>query len=277
MLHLTTNLHTHTERCNHAVGLDREYVEAAIAAGIRVLGFSDHVPMPYRNHFHSHIRMRVDEIEDYTASVLSLREEYRDQIEILLGYEAEYDAELFPAMLSEIEKYPFDYLIFGAHFVENEYAGFYSGTATDSEADLEAYVRNVLAGLSTGVYTYLAHPDLIHYTGPDEIYERHMQRICAAAKAASIPLEINLNGIFWEKAYPADRFWRLAKECGNTVVVGFDAHNPALFSDEPSLKKAEALITRLGLEITDEIPIRDPHHPVLPLHHDLNDGTAGFP
>ena len=33
---LTMNLHTHTERCNHAVGLDREYVEAAIAATKRI-------------------------------------------------------------------------------------------------------------------------------------------------------------------------------------------------------------------------------------------------
>ena len=28
---------------------------AAIEAGVKILGFSDHVPMPYRNHFQSHI------------------------------------------------------------------------------------------------------------------------------------------------------------------------------------------------------------------------------
>ena len=33
------NLHTHTKRCNHAQGEDREYVEAAIKAGIKTLGF----------------------------------------------------------------------------------------------------------------------------------------------------------------------------------------------------------------------------------------------
>lgn len=261
---LTTNLHTHTERCNHAVGEDRAYVEAAIAAGLTTLGFSDHVPMPYRNHFHSHIRMRVNEIEDYTTSILSLREAYKDDIRILLGYEAEYDPELFPAMMKEIGQYPLDYLIFGAHFIENEYAGFYSGSPTDSESDLIAYVENVLAGFSTGVYTYLAHPDLIHYIGPDEIYVRHMRRICEKAKELSIPLEINMNGLFWGNAYPADRFWKLAKECGNTIVVGFDAHNPALFSDAETKQKTEALVERLGLTVTYEIPIKEPHHPILP-------------
>lgn len=256
---VTTNLHTHTERCNHAVGEDREYVEAAIRAGIKTLGFSDHVPMPYRNHFHSHIRMGVNEIEDYTSSILSLREEYKSDIQILLGYEAEYDEEIFSSMMREISRFPFDYLIFGAHFIENEYAGFYSGSPTDSEENLKAYVENVLKGLSTGVYTYLAHPDLIHYIGPEDIYEKQMRRICAAAKELKVPLEININGIFFGKNYPSDRFWRIAKETGNTIVVGFDAHNPALFSEEESIQKAEALIERLDLPITYEIPIRDPH------------------
>ncbi len=40
------NYHTHTKRCRHAVGEDREYVEAAIEAGLKVLGFSDHTPIP---------------------------------------------------------------------------------------------------------------------------------------------------------------------------------------------------------------------------------------
>ena len=37
-----SNLHTHTTRCRHAFGTEREYIEAAITQGIRVLGFSDH-------------------------------------------------------------------------------------------------------------------------------------------------------------------------------------------------------------------------------------------
>ncbi len=38
------NLHTHTARCRHAVGTDEAYVQAAIKAGFKVLGFSDHCP-----------------------------------------------------------------------------------------------------------------------------------------------------------------------------------------------------------------------------------------
>ena len=38
---MIANFHTHTARCNHATGTDREYVEAAIRAGVKSLGFSD--------------------------------------------------------------------------------------------------------------------------------------------------------------------------------------------------------------------------------------------
>ncbi|MFV0479993.1 MAG: PHP domain-containing protein [Anaerorhabdus sp.] len=41
------NFHTHTYRCKHAIGRDEEYVIEAIKAGVKVLGFSDH--MPFRN------------------------------------------------------------------------------------------------------------------------------------------------------------------------------------------------------------------------------------
>ena len=35
------NYHTHTKRCNHAVGEDEEYVLSAIENGYKVLGFAD--------------------------------------------------------------------------------------------------------------------------------------------------------------------------------------------------------------------------------------------
>lgn len=41
---MKANYHTHTFRCKHADGEDKEYVEAAIKAGIKTLGFSDHCP-----------------------------------------------------------------------------------------------------------------------------------------------------------------------------------------------------------------------------------------
>ena len=51
------NYHTHTTRCMHAIGQDEEYVQAAIKAGIKKLGFSDHTPWHYDSSFKATMRM----------------------------------------------------------------------------------------------------------------------------------------------------------------------------------------------------------------------------
>ena len=54
------NYHTHTFRCHHAQGTDEEMVLAAIKSGIKVFGFSDHGPLPYKD-FVSGMRMTIEE------------------------------------------------------------------------------------------------------------------------------------------------------------------------------------------------------------------------
>ena len=88
MLH---NYHTHTKRCHHAHGEDREYVEKAISAGMKTLGFSDHAPylFPDKNYY-STFRMATDELFSYAESVRALKKEYETDIRILCGFELEY-------------------------------------------------------------------------------------------------------------------------------------------------------------------------------------------
>ena len=52
---MIANYHTHTWRCMHAEGTEREYVERAIEGGLKILGFSDHTPMPYANGYVSNV------------------------------------------------------------------------------------------------------------------------------------------------------------------------------------------------------------------------------
>ena len=68
-----SNLHTHTTRCRHAFGTEREYIEAAITQGIRVLGFSDHAPMLFPEGYYSkRVRMLPEEMDDYVSTLLAL-------------------------------------------------------------------------------------------------------------------------------------------------------------------------------------------------------------
>ena len=54
MLH---NYHTHTFRNHHAVGTEREYIEAAIAGGYQTLGFSEHAPYQFPDGIVSYFHM----------------------------------------------------------------------------------------------------------------------------------------------------------------------------------------------------------------------------
>ena len=62
---LKANYHTHTYRCQHAYGSEREYIEAAIRMGIAELGFSDHVPCPFKDGYVSGIRMTMEQAPEY--------------------------------------------------------------------------------------------------------------------------------------------------------------------------------------------------------------------
>ena len=72
---MKANYHTHTARCGHAEGTDEEYVLAAIERGFDELGFSDHVPWPYKNGYvHPTVRMHISQMPEYLASVRALAE-----------------------------------------------------------------------------------------------------------------------------------------------------------------------------------------------------------
>ena len=74
------NYHTHTERCGHAHGGDEEFINRAIEAGIKYLGFSDHMPMIFPDGYESSYRVPMSEAESYVSDLRKLREKHRDKI-----------------------------------------------------------------------------------------------------------------------------------------------------------------------------------------------------
>ena len=261
-MNLTENLHTHTFRCGHASGEDREYVEAAIRAGVRVLGFADHSPMvfPASSGYFLPFRMSLDAFEGYVTSILELRRAYAGEIELLIGAEMEYYPELFRDTLTFMADYPLDYLIMGQHFIGNEYdgEGLHTIIPSDDPVRLAAYVDQVLAGLATGAYTYLAHPDVFRFTGDDADYRRENLRLLRGARDMGIPVEFNFLGFREKRHYPRRLFWELVREVGNDVVLGLDAHSPDVFGMEDDLRAMRDYVSGLGLTPLRHIPLRDP-------------------
>lgn len=253
MLH---NYHTHTPRCGHASGTGTEYVRAAIDAGFSLLGFSDHAP--YRDHPRDYIsiRMSPELLPDYAAEFFELKARFGEQIELHLGVEAEFYPSYFEGLLSELRAAGVEYLILGQHFLDDGLTGLYSGRATGDPAMLDRYVGQCLDALSTGYFTYFAHPDLLYFTGSDEEYARQMRRLCRGAKDLGVPLELNLLGLREGRNYPDPRFWRIAAEEGCPAVIGWDAHKPEALNVPEVFSRARAALDALGVERLESVPLR---------------------
>ena len=255
---MIANYHTHTFRCGHADGRERDYAEAALSAGLKILGFSDHTPYDF---FDSEprtrpMRMKPEELPDYAEAVRALAEEYRDRLEIHLGVEAEYYPRYFPRLLELLRENGVEYMILGQHFLGNEIGDSYSGRPCPDRRELERYVAQTIEALQTGLFTYFAHPDLFHYVGSEEFFAGEMRKLCRAAKQTDTPLEINLLGLREGRHYPNSCFWRIAAEEGNSVILGSDAHRPEHVLDPESEEKAIALANELGLQLIGTLPLR---------------------
>ena len=253
---MRNNYHTHTFRCYHATGTEWQYVESAWRRGIETLGFSDHAPLPFPDGHQSTCRMKISLFPDYIETLLDLRERYRGRVDILIGLEAEYYPAVFPDFLELIRPYPIDYLILGQHFLGNETGMPYVGEPTEAEGRLSDYVDQVIEGMKTGVFSYLAHPDVAHFTGEADIYRKHMTRLCVAAKELGLPLEYNLLGLYEHRYYPTPAFWEIAKEVGNTVILGVDAHSPAQMAEPATVAQAKRELAALGLVPIENLPLR---------------------
>lgn len=248
---MIANYHTHTYRCGHATcDAEKEYIEAAIRAGLKTLGFSDHCPMPLPSgnvsDDHSrfmNIRMTTDETENYVDTLSELKEKYKNEIDILIGFEVEYISELFDGFIAHISKFPVDYIIMGQHFdsfITDKMI--YFGDETRSVSVLKRYVDLVIEGMSTKKFTYVAHPDLCNFRGSLECYENEMTRLINASNKYGVPLELNMLGLNSLRHYPSFVFWSLASRIGCDVVIGSDAHSPAGVYPERALLCAEKFI-----------------------------------
>lgn len=253
---MIANYHTHTWRCNHAAGREEAYVEAALERGFETLGFSDHTPYCFPEGYVSGFRMRMNQFQDYCNTVRQLQKEYAGRIRIPLGVEMEYYPAYFSDTLNVLRDAGIEYMLLGQHFVGNEINEHYGGRATADPDILKRYCRQAMEGMNTGLFTYLAHPDLIHFKGEEAVYRQEMRRLCREAQSCGIPLEVNVLGKWSGRNYPNPSFWELAAEEGCQVVIGCDAHDPQHLHREDAEEQLQAMIRYYGLKLLDRVELR---------------------
>ena len=144
-------------------------------------------------------------------------------------------------------------MILGQHSLDEECPGsVYCGAPTTDGSLLVRYVDQVLEGLDTGKFLYLAHPDLFHYTGDAEFYDKEMLRLIHGAMERNIPLELNFLGLEQKRNYPNGRFWELVGQEKARVIYGCDAHQKECVFKPEVYAEAEGWAKRYQLDVIRE-------------------------
>lgn len=223
--------HIHTRRCGHATGTAVEYVEAAKAAGLTEIGFSEHLPMPGRDD--RSLTMPADELPVYVDEVLNLREEY-PEIFIKLGIEADYFPGYEERLAETLSAYPFDYVLGSVHFIGDwgfdDSRNLEKWRRQDSGAVFDAYYELVAKAVGTGLFDVLAHPDLVKKFGflPSEDQSANYRTIARALAQHGTAVEISSAGLRKPigEIYPSAPFLRELAAAGVRFTFGSDAHRP---------------------------------------------------
>ena len=259
-----SNYHTHTVRCQHAApDAEEAYVQQAIRSGYEILGFADHSAWPYKSDFVADMRMRLDELDGYVNAVHALRERYAGQIRVHCAMECEAFPEFYPWLHEIKAEKGMDYFILGNHYdtSDENNSGVYFGRCRDSRTAYR-YMETTIAGMESGLFAYLAHPDLFLHRYPyfDTDAKRVCRELCAAAKRLNLPLEYNLLG---HKRSPGSRaqgfvgytspeFWEIAAEEGGLrAIIGVDAHAPADLDCLDTYVEVRKRLQGMGVEVLD--------------------------
>ena len=179
--------------------------------------------------------MSVKDAYGYADEVRALKKD--SPFPVYLGFECEWDNRLVNWYKDGLKgEFGADYLILGSHwFVKGDSHVYIPSTVEKS--DLFNYTDQTIEGMRSGLFAFLAHPDLCMAYGREwnSDVETCMKAIIAAAKDLNLPLEVNGLGMHKKKwpcekgmrySYPVDEFWTLAADSGVRVVCNADAHDP---------------------------------------------------
>lgn len=232
MIERLADYHIHTSLCNHASGTMRQYVQAAIAAGLSEMGFSDH--NPFEDNYVSAYRMRPRDFEVYLNTIHDLQNTYQ-QIKIKKGIELDF----IPGAISYIHdfarKYQFDYIIGSVHYLELN--GLRSVTylndivAKDKPRIFNLYFENVAKAANSGIFDIIGHFDLPRrFWGdlPTESYSAAEQAL-KAIKENDMCVEINTSGFrtkYVEEPFPGNHILEMVKDMDIPITLGSDSHSP---------------------------------------------------
>lgn len=255
------SFHTHTFRCKHATGEVIDYARSAFEAGSRILGISDHVPLP--DDRWPEARMAFSELDDYTDAIEFAQKALPD-LKILKGMECEYAPEYHSYFKDELlGERAYDYLIGAGHYTPLAGTWINSFENLKTASALKAYSTYLAQTMESGLFAFIAHPDLFGCSNTrwSADLAACSRDIFQAAEATKTPLEINGYGFRkppvqsaegLRPRYPWRPFWEMAANYDIQVICNADAHRPK--DVLANIKDAKDLANAFKLEIIDHLP-----------------------
>jgi histidinol-phosphatase (PHP family) len=237
---MNIDYHTHHERCGHAAGTLRDYVERAIEIGLQQIGLSDHMPLFHirPEEYLPEVAMPMAELANYVEECYNLKREYKQQIDIRVGLEADYIEGHEREIERILAEFEWDYVIGSVHFIgdQNEWditdyrrVHLWHGKQTDDV--YRQFYDKVAKSAQCGLFDIIGHVDAIKRFGiqssssPVEWERAALETI----KASDLTIEFNTAG--WQakatEPYPSARMLQYACELGIPITLGSDAHQPA--------------------------------------------------
>lgn len=235
---ITTDYHTHNQRCGHAQGRIEDYIRAAIAKGLTEIGISDHSPLYWMdgNDPIPGLAMAKDELDGYVEETLRLKAQYADQIAVRLGLECDYVETMEDFYRDVLAKYPFDYVIGSVHHVNGR--NVYDTRMWDNR-ELRAnpmpvyneYYRLVVKSAQSGLFDILAHTTAVTAYAPKPIpaaIEALQDEALAQIAETGVCVEINTSGYrkMVTDPFPTARMITRAHQLGIPLTFSSDSHRP---------------------------------------------------
>lgn len=232
-----TDSHIHTEFSSDSEASVRMQIERAIDLGMKAIYITDHQDIDFPEEVYG-MSFRFD-TESYFQTILNLKEEYQDRIDVRPGVELGLMLHLKDRLEDYTGAWDFDYVIGSVHLVRRidpYYPEFYEGR-TSREAYLEYFETTLENVRLHSCFDALGHLDYVVRYGPDapsgypsEDFREVIHEILRVLVQKGIALECNTAGLRYGLGFPnphKDIIKRYVELGGEMVTLGSDGHQPA--------------------------------------------------
>jgi histidinol-phosphatase (PHP family) len=238
-LDLSGDHHIHTKLCNHASGEMEEYVQVALAKGLRSMTFLEHLECGLI--YEQQLWLTEELFCQYFEEGERLKKQYAGQIEVRLGVEIGWNALAADELLAALARFPFEHRGLSCHFyfdgsrhlnmLSSRQEHIDALTEVGAEKVLDAYFASLIEACGQIPCDKLCHLDAALRHLPDirltAGHHEQIRQLLELMRGKGIALEVNTSGWAVRPApYPAPAIIRQAAEMGIALIPGSDAHYP---------------------------------------------------